>query len=50
MSEKLFKITRTDLDHFFKQDYQWFDVYGSHDRELALKQIYDGLLKVINNE
>jgi len=50
MSEKRFIITRTDLDHFFKQDYQWFDEYGPDDRELAIKQIYDGLLYVINGD
>ena len=38
-------ITRTDLDHFFKQDFDWFgpDYKGA-------EQIYNGLLKVINNE
>ena len=43
------QITRDDLDHFFKRDWSYFDCYGQYERQEIVDQIYDGLLKGIND-
>ena len=45
-----YDITKEDLDHFLKKDWDWFDSYGQYERNEVIDKIYDGLLNAINNK